>query len=102
MRLSDNPQKFFRWTINALLGVAFAAGMLAPGFSAGIDAAIIVLAAAASVAALNRQLPLQNVLPAALVAAFIGGAAHGLRFQSEPFNSLRPDCFQPFRRRKTF
>jgi len=66
------------WTLNALLGVAFLIEISLPNFSGALDAAVIVLAAAAGVAALHRRLPLQNVLLAALVTALIGGVAHGL------------------------
>ena len=78
MGLPANTTKIIFWTLNALLGGACIVEILAPRFSSGLDAATIALAAAASLAALNRQLPLQNVLPAALITALIGGIAHGL------------------------
>ena len=56
--------------------------------SENLDVALIALAAAASVAAACRQLPLQNVLLAAGFAALIGGVAHGL--------SANPDLAMPF------
>lgn len=74
---ASTPKNLF-WMLNALLGVAFIVELSAPGFSSALDAATIALAAGASVAALHRQLPLQNVLPAALITALIGGIAHGL------------------------
>ena len=46
--------------------------------SAPVDAFLLALAAAASVAILARNLPLQSVLFAAFITALIGGAAHGL------------------------
>ena len=52
------------WALNSLLGVAFIVEIAAPRFSTAFDAVTIALAAMASIAALNRQLPLQNVLPA--------------------------------------
>ena len=66
------------WTMIAALGVTVLGEILAPNFSATLDAALIALAAAASITALTRQLPLQNVLLAAAITALIGGAAHGL------------------------
>ncbi len=74
--------------LNALLGVAFMVELCAPRCSSAWAGAAIALAAIASVAALNRQLPLQNVLPAALITAVIGGIAHGL--------SANPDLALPF------
>lgn len=88
MRLPPNTPQVCFWTLNALLGIAFIVEMLAPGFSSALDAATIALAAIASVAALNRQLPLQNILPAALITALIGGIAHGL--------SANPNLSIPF------
>jgi uncharacterized membrane protein len=81
--------------LNALLGVAFIAEILAPRFSSALDAATITLAALASVAALNRQLPLQNVLPAALIAALIGGIAHGLSANPNLSIPFGPIVFNP-------
>ncbi|MGA2247925.1 MAG: carotenoid biosynthesis protein [Verrucomicrobiota bacterium] len=60
--------------------------LAAPKSSSGWDEAIIVLAAAASMAALSQRLPFQNVLPAALIAALIGGLTHAL--SSNPNFSL--------------
>jgi len=74
--------------LNALLGVTFIVELCAPRVSSAWDAATIALAAAASLAALRRQLPWQNVLPAGLIAATIGGIAHGL--------SANPDLALPF------
>jgi len=78
MRLSDNTRKYFFWTLNALLGVAVIAGLLAPNRWLWLDAAIITLAAVTAILALNRQLPLQNVLAAAGITAAIGGVVHGI------------------------
>ena len=47
-------------------------------FMALLDAALVALAAAATLAALWRRLPLQNVLLAAAVIALIGGGLSGL------------------------
>jgi uncharacterized membrane protein len=76
------------WILNVLLGAAFVAELFAPKASVALDQVTIVLAAVAAVAALKRQLPLQNVLPAALVAACIGGVAHAV--------SSRPNFSLPF------
>ncbi len=86
-----NTAKYFFWLLNVLLGIAFIAGLLASGPSSRMDAATIVLAASASIIALQRELPLQNVLPVALMAALIGGLAHGLSASlnfSMPFGPL--------------
>ena len=61
-----------------MLGLAFILEILVPNSSPFLYPALVTLAAAASIAALNRQLPLQNVLLAAAVTALIGGVAHGL------------------------
>jgi hypothetical protein len=90
------------WGLNALLGVAFIVELFAPRFSSVFDDATIMLAAVASVMALHQQLPLQNVLPAALIAAVIGGIAHGLSANpgfSMPFG---PIVFNPAAGKKIF
>jgi hypothetical protein len=76
MQLPENLRRYFFWMLNALLGVACLVELCAPNWLSWIDAAVIVLAAAVSITALNRQLPLQNILPAALITAAIGGLAH--------------------------
>jgi uncharacterized membrane protein len=90
-RISQN----YFWTLNGLLGAAFIVELCAPRFSSDWDAATIALAAVASVAALNRQLPLQNVLPAALITACIGGVAHGLSAQPNLSLPFGPLVFSP-------
>lgn len=82
MRLPENLRNYFFWTLNALLGVAFVVELCVPGWLSWLDAAALALAAAGSVAALHRQLPLQNVLPAALITAGIGGLAHAFSAQT--------------------
>lgn len=70
------------WPLRLLLAltlVAALASLFVPARqSAPVDAFLLVLAAAASVAILARSLPLQSVLFAAFITALIGGAAHGL------------------------
>jgi uncharacterized membrane protein len=65
-----------------LLGAAFAlelAALFAPAhFSDWPETTLILLATISTVASLARQLPLQNVLLAALVIALVGGGAHAL------------------------
>jgi uncharacterized membrane protein len=77
MSLPENTRKYLFWALNGLLGVAFVVELRAPGFPAWPDAVVITLAAIASIVALNRQLPLQNVMSAAVITAAIGGAVHG-------------------------
>jgi uncharacterized membrane protein len=49
-----------------------------PACGSGWNAALIALAAAASIGAMARRLPLQNVLPAAALTVLVGGTAHAL------------------------
>lgn len=78
-----------------MLGIAFLLEIFAPRLSDLVDAAIIVLAAIASIVALSRQLPLQNVLPVALISALIGGVAHGLSANSYLAMPFGPVVFNP-------
>ncbi|HUC86497.1 MAG TPA: carotenoid biosynthesis protein [Candidatus Acidoferrales bacterium] len=73
-----SSSKYVFWGLNGLLGAIFIVQLAEPGLSTVWDGAMIALAAVASVAALGRRLPLQNVLPAALITAGIGGSAHAL------------------------
>lgn len=91
MQLSENSRKQLLWTLNALLGAAFVGELVVPGYLAWLDAGAVALAALASLVALNRQLPLQNILPAALVTAVIGGTVHG--FSSRTSIPLGPIVF---------
>jgi len=95
MPLPASTSKNLFWVLNAFLGVAFIIEISAPRFSTALDAATIALAAVASVAALTRQLPLQNVLPTALIAALIGGLAHGLSSNSNYSIPFGPIAFSP-------
>jgi uncharacterized membrane protein len=81
------------WPQHLLVTLTLAAGaasLFVPARqSAPVDAFMLVLAAAASVAALARQLPLQSVLFAASITALIGGGAHGLSARTGlPFGPL--------------
>ena len=78
MQLPGNSRKYFFWTLNALLGAAFMVELVAPGRFHWMFAALIVLAAVTGLVALNRQLPLQDVLSAAFITAVMGGVVHGL------------------------
>jgi uncharacterized membrane protein len=70
------------WPQHLLMSLALVAGgasLIAPARqSALVDALLLILSTAASVAILARQLPLQSVLFAAFITGLIGGAAHGL------------------------
>ncbi|HEX4350966.1 MAG TPA: carotenoid biosynthesis protein, partial [Verrucomicrobiae bacterium] len=90
-----STSKFLFWALNALLGVAFIAEISTPWFSALLDGATVMLAAAASMAALNRQLPLQNVLSVAAMVAVVGGVAHGLSSNPNLSLPLGPIVFNP-------
>jgi uncharacterized membrane protein len=86
MPLPASTSKYLFWVLNALLAVTFVAELFAPKSHGPLDAALLVLAAVTSMLALARQLPLQNVLGVAAIAALIGGLAHGL--SSNPNVSL--------------
>jgi uncharacterized membrane protein len=102
MRQPASTAKNLFWMLNALLGVAFIMELSAPRLASALDGATIVLAAVASVAALHRQLPLQNVLPAALIAALIGGIAHGLSANPNLAIPFGPVIFNPASGAKMF
>jgi uncharacterized membrane protein len=78
------------WLLLTLTLAAAAATLFnSPGTIGKLDALLLLLAAASSIAALARTLPLQNVLFAAFVTALIGGAAHGLSARTGlPFGPL--------------
>jgi uncharacterized membrane protein len=70
--------------------IAAAATMFNPvGATGNLDAGLLLLATASSIAMLARNLPLQSVLFAAFITALIGGAAHGLSARTGlPFGPL--------------
>ena len=63
-----------------VLTLAAAAGTFfnPPSTTSNLDLLLVLLATAASIATLARQLPLQSVLFAAFITALVGGATHGL------------------------
>jgi len=71
-----------QWLLTAMLALLAAAEFFPSRFSPAVEGILVVLAAIASLTAVARQLPLQNVLFAAAIAALIGGAAHGLSAQT--------------------
>ncbi len=82
-------QNGLHWTIFAALGVTALVEIFAPHFSESLAALLLVLAFLASLTALARQLPWQNVLLAAGITALIGGAAHGLSARTSiPFGPV--------------
>ena len=84
-----NILHWLTWSVAALLGVAAVVSFFIPDLATPLDAVIILLAASASVATLNQQLPLQNVLFAAALTALIGSVAHGLSERTGiPFGPL--------------
>jgi uncharacterized membrane protein len=60
------------------LGVAIASAFTPPEATGNLDALMLLLATAGSITALARQLPLQSVLFASVITAFIGCITHGL------------------------
>ena len=90
MRLSaDNILKPLHWTLLGALGITALVEIVAPHVSENLDGILLVLATAASLTTLARQLPVQNVVLAASNTALIGGAAHGLSARTSiPFGPL--------------
>jgi uncharacterized membrane protein len=83
--LAEKMKVWFHWLFIVLLAAAFALVLAAHGLSLNLpgrpgwpEALLLLLAAAGTITALARQLPLQNVLLAAFVIALMGGAAHAL------------------------
>ena len=73
------------WILTLSLAAAFVLALVTlftplklPGKPGWLEALLLLLAAAGTVTALARRLPLQNVLLATFVIAVIGGAAHTL------------------------
>jgi uncharacterized membrane protein len=69
------------WILTLLLAAAFVLVLVMPSTPLklpGLEALLLLLAAAGTVTALARRLPLQNILLATFVIAAIGGAAHTL------------------------
>ena len=82
---AEKMKVWFHWLLVVPLAAAFALVLAANGLSLNLpgwpgwpEALLLLLAAAGTITALARQLPLQNVLLAAFVIAFMGGAAHTL------------------------
>ncbi len=69
---------YVHWILTGLLGAVFLTDLLWLNHGAFLDAALLALAALVSITALNRQMPLQNVLLAVGITAVVGSVAHGL------------------------
>lgn len=93
MPLPASTSKYLFWVLNAFLALAFFMEILAPKAASAWDGTLIVLATVAGIVALARQLPLQNVLLAAVITALAGGLAHGL--SSKTSLPLGPIVFKP-------
>ena len=91
MRLPANNRERVFWTLNTLLLVAFLLELAAPWSVAWLDTAALTLAALAALVAMNRQLPLQNVLTVAFITAAVGVAVHG--FSARTAIPLGPIAF---------
>lgn len=88
--LQNRTAAVFNWLLSCALSVAFGLELFSffqpVKFAALLDALFIALAAAATLAALWRRLPLQNVLLAAAVIALVGGAFSALGAKTDlPF-----------------
>jgi uncharacterized membrane protein len=74
-------QKAVHWILTGVLAIVFVAIFFLSDDQAALDLALLLLALAVSITALNRQIPLQNIALAVGIAAFLGGVAHGLSAQ---------------------
>lgn len=94
------------WVCHGLTVLLCVAGALAlarlwrpfplPGNPGWPEAGLLLLAAASTLAALTRHLPLQNVVAAALLIAFAGGAVTWLDLKTGiPFGPLTPMAAKP-------
>jgi uncharacterized membrane protein len=93
--MGPSDTKYFRWILNLALSAVFSLEIFARNLSPFLLSALIALAAVASIAALQRQLPLQNVLLAAAITALVGGAAHGLSANPNLSIPFGPLIFNP-------
>jgi uncharacterized membrane protein len=83
--VAEKMKAWFHWLFAALLATALVLVLAANGMTLNLpgkpgwpEALLILLATISTLAALARQLPLQNVLLAAVVIALVGGAVHAL------------------------
>ena len=83
--VAEKMKAWFHWLFAALLATALVLVLAANGMTLDLpgkpgwpETLLILLATISTLAALARQLPLQNVLLAAVVIALVGGAVHAL------------------------
>ena len=100
MRLPTNHRDRIFWLLNIILGAALLVELLTPRPCAWLELLTVALATVASMVALNRQLPLQNVFSAALIAAVLGSVAHG--FSARTSIPLGPVVFNTDDQHKLF
>jgi uncharacterized membrane protein len=91
------PKKFLHWVLASTLGIVFVGGFFVTDRPLVLDATLLLLAVTVNITALNRQVPMQNVLLGVTIAAVIGGVAHGLsnlRSVGMPFGPIffHDDC----------
>ena len=91
MRLPTHHRDRLFWALNALLLVAFILELVSPWSVAWLDTAAFTLAAVATLVAMNRQLPWQNILTVAVITAAVGTAVHG--FSARTAIPLGPIAF---------
>lgn len=84
-RFAEKARVWTHWLFTVLLAAVWALVLAADGLTLDLpgkpgwpEALLLLLATAGTLTALVRQLPLQNVLLAAGVIAFMGGAVHAL------------------------
>ncbi|MGH7980801.1 MAG: carotenoid biosynthesis protein, partial [Limisphaerales bacterium] len=91
--LQNKPAGVFQWLFSCALAIAFGLELFSLfqpiRFAAQLDAALIALATAATLSALWRRLPLQNVALAAIGIGLIGGGLSALGVRTSlPFGPL--------------
>ncbi len=74
----SRAQKTLHWVLTGALTLTFAAELAVPQRLPLLDATLLILAVCVSITALNRLIPLQNILLAAAITAVLGTLAHGL------------------------
>ncbi len=75
---ADPAQNYIHWILSGVLGAVFLTDICWSHHGLSLEASLLALAVIVIVSALGRQMPLQNVLLAVGITAFVGTLAHGL------------------------
>jgi uncharacterized membrane protein len=73
----SHAQKILHWVLTGALALAFVAEFILPQRCPLLDVTLLGLAVAVSITALNRLIPLQNIVLAMAITAVLGSVAHG-------------------------